>query len=103
MKVLAIDVGGTNVQVLASGRTEVRRIESGPTLTAQPGGRWREEADREQLVRTPSFVPVGRPEPALDARIAAGGRDSGRTLSFARVAGAVFSGQPGARRGDVNA
>jgi polyphosphate glucokinase len=34
MKVLVIDVGGTNVKVLATGRREPRKIASGPTLTA---------------------------------------------------------------------
>src|SRR5262245_17937779 len=34
MKVLVIDVGGTNVKVLASGQEEVRRFPSGPALTA---------------------------------------------------------------------
>ncbi len=35
MRVLVIDVGGTHVKILASGRTEVRMMESGPTLTAE--------------------------------------------------------------------
>jgi polyphosphate glucokinase len=35
MKVLAVDVGGTNVKVLATGQTEPRKIPSGPTLTPQ--------------------------------------------------------------------
>ncbi len=33
MKVLAIDIGGTHVKVLASGATEKREFASGPTLT----------------------------------------------------------------------
>jgi polyphosphate glucokinase len=33
MKVLAIDIGGTTVKILASGQTERRRMPSGPTLT----------------------------------------------------------------------
>ena len=33
MRVLVIDVGGTNVKVLATGQTEARRIPSGPTMT----------------------------------------------------------------------
>jgi len=33
MKVLAIDVGGTNVKILVSGQNEVRKFVSGPTLT----------------------------------------------------------------------
>jgi predicted NBD/HSP70 family sugar kinase len=35
MNVLAIDVGGTNVKVLATGQTEPRKIPSGPTMTPQ--------------------------------------------------------------------
>jgi polyphosphate glucokinase len=35
MKVLVIDVGGTNVKVLATGQTEVRKIPSGPKLTGE--------------------------------------------------------------------
>lgn len=33
MNILVVDVGGTHVKVLASGQTEVRKMESGPTLT----------------------------------------------------------------------
>jgi polyphosphate glucokinase len=35
MKVLAVDVGGTHVKILASGEKEKREIDSGPTMTAQ--------------------------------------------------------------------
>ena len=35
MKVLVIDVGGTNVKVLATGQCQPRRIPSGPTMTAE--------------------------------------------------------------------
>jgi polyphosphate glucokinase len=35
MKVLAIDVGGTNIKILATGRQEMRRIPSGPHVTPQ--------------------------------------------------------------------
>lgn len=35
MNILVIDVGGTHVKILASGETEKREIDSGPTLTAQ--------------------------------------------------------------------
>ena len=34
MKVLVIDVGGSNVKILATGQTEERRVESGITMTA---------------------------------------------------------------------
>lgn len=33
MKVLAVDIGGTNVKILATGQTESRKFPSGPTLT----------------------------------------------------------------------
>jgi polyphosphate glucokinase len=33
--ILVIDVGGTNVKILASGREEVRKIPSGPEMTAE--------------------------------------------------------------------
>jgi predicted NBD/HSP70 family sugar kinase len=35
MNVLAIDIGGTNVKLLATGQSERRRFPSGPTLTPQ--------------------------------------------------------------------
>jgi polyphosphate glucokinase len=35
MNILVIDVGGTHVKILASGKTEKREIDSGPNLTAQ--------------------------------------------------------------------
>ena len=35
MDILAIDVGGTHVKILASGEKEKREIESGPTMTAR--------------------------------------------------------------------
>ena len=34
MKILAIDVGGTHVKILASGRKQKRKIVSGPSMTA---------------------------------------------------------------------
>jgi len=33
MKVLAVDIGGTNVKILATGQTEARKFPSGPTMT----------------------------------------------------------------------
>ena len=35
MRVLVIDVGGTHVKILATGKKEHRAVESGPTMTAQ--------------------------------------------------------------------
>ena len=34
MKVLVVDVGGTNLKILASGQTEPRRVPSGPAMNA---------------------------------------------------------------------
>ena len=33
-RVLVVDVGGTNIKMLATGQKEVRKIPSGPTMTA---------------------------------------------------------------------
>jgi polyphosphate glucokinase len=65
MKVLVIDVGGTHVKILASGRTESREFASGPNLTAKQmvatvkrlAGNWKYEA-----------VAVGYPGPVLRNR-----------------------------------
>jgi polyphosphate glucokinase len=35
MRVLVIDVGGTHVKILATGKKDHRQVESGPTMTAQ--------------------------------------------------------------------
>src|SRR2546427_13148672 len=35
MKILVVDVGGTHVKVLATGRTKPIKIPSGPTMTAR--------------------------------------------------------------------
>ena len=35
MTVLVIDVGGTHIKVLATGRKQHRQVESGPTMTAE--------------------------------------------------------------------
>ena len=35
MNVLVVDVGGTNVKILATGQDEPRKFPSGPTLTAE--------------------------------------------------------------------
>ena len=34
MTVLVIDVGGTHIKILASGKKQPRKVESGPTMTA---------------------------------------------------------------------
>ena len=35
MKVLAVDIGGTNVKILASGQDEPRKFPSGPKMTPE--------------------------------------------------------------------
>ena len=63
MKVLVIDVGGTNVKILASGQTEPRRLPSGPTMNA---------AQMVEKVRTLAegwafdVVSIGYPGPVRD-------------------------------------
>jgi polyphosphate glucokinase len=65
MKVLAVDVGGTHVKILATGQSERRRFDSGPKLTAEQmvtrvkelAGDWDYEA-----------VSIGYPGPVLHNR-----------------------------------
>ncbi len=62
MKVLAVDVGGTHVKILASGRKEPRQFDSGPTLTAtQMVKRVKRLADDWKY----DAVTVGYPGPVL--------------------------------------
>ncbi len=66
MNVLVVDVGGTNVKILASGHEEARKFPSGPTLTAeQMVARVKELAGDWQYdsvsIGYPGFVVRGRP------------------------------------------
>jgi predicted NBD/HSP70 family sugar kinase len=65
MKVLVIDVGGTNVKVLATGRKEPRKIASGPTLTAS-------QMVEAVLMATEDWkyeaISIGYPGPILQGR-----------------------------------
>src|SRR5579872_5141819 len=62
MQVLAVDVGGTHVKILASGADTPRRFESGPTLTAaQMVPRVQELAADWQY----EVVSIGYPGPVL--------------------------------------
>ena len=65
MKVLAVDVGGTNVKILATGQTERRRFPSGRKLTAEQmvAGVKKLAADWQYDV-----VSVGYPGPVLHGR-----------------------------------
>ena len=66
MRVLAVDVGGTNVKILLSGQKEPRKFPSGPTLTPQAmvdgvkqlAGDWRYDA-----------VAIGYPGRIVDGEI----------------------------------
>jgi len=75
MNVLAVDVGGTHVKILVSGKKEPRRFASGPTLTAKQmvsgvqklAGDWRYDV-----------VSIGYPGPVLRGRPIAEPRNLGR-------------------------
>jgi polyphosphate glucokinase len=66
MRVLVVDIGGTNVKILATGETEPRKFPSGPALTPiqmvagvkQLAGDWTYDA-----------VTIGYPGPVLHGRI----------------------------------
>jgi polyphosphate glucokinase len=66
MKVLAIDVGGTNVKMLASGHETRRKFPSGPTLTAK------EMVDEARKIAADwkyDVVSIGYPGPVLDGHL----------------------------------
>jgi len=68
MKVLAIDVGGTNVKVLASGHEARRKFPSGPTLTAK---QMIDEVRKVAADWKYDAVSIGYPGPVLDGRLLA--------------------------------
>jgi polyphosphate glucokinase len=65
MRVLVIDVGGTHVKVLATGRKAHRQVESGPTMTAE-----QMVAAVKQLVLDWKYeaVSIGYPGPVVHNR-----------------------------------
>src|SRR5262245_6226448 len=65
MKVLVIDVGGTHVKVLATGKRAHRQVESGPTMTAE-----QMVAAVKQLVPDWKYeaVSIGYPGPSVHDR-----------------------------------
>src|SRR5215471_4052462 len=75
MNVLVVDVGGTNIKILATGQDEPRRFPSGPTLTAEQmvvgvkklAGDWKYDA-----------VSIGYPGPVIKNRPLADPRYLGR-------------------------
>lgn len=62
MKILAIDVGGTHIKVLATGRRTPVKIVSGPTMTAQ---RMAELVKRAVRGWQYSVVSIGYPGPVM--------------------------------------
>jgi predicted NBD/HSP70 family sugar kinase len=69
VKVLAIDVGGTNVKILASGQKEARKFPSGPGLTPR-----KMVAGVKALTKDWKYdvVSIGYPGVVRDGRIAVG-------------------------------
>ena len=68
MQVLAIDVGGTNVKLLASGHEARRKFPSGPSLTAK------QMVDEVRKVAADwkyDAISIGYPGPVLDGRLLA--------------------------------
>jgi len=65
MKILVIDVGGTNVKILASGQEEPRKFPSGPTLTADAmaEGVLRETKDWDY-----DQITIGYPGPVVNGK-----------------------------------
>jgi polyphosphate glucokinase len=71
MKVLVIDVGGTNVKVLATGQTEVRKIPSGSKMTAEQMVKDVQEATKDWDYDAVSIGypgPVSQGKPLLEPR-----------------------------------
>lgn len=86
-RILVIDVGGTNVKVLATGQKEPIKIPSGPTMTAR-----RMVAAVRQATRAWKYdaVSIGYPGPVLGGRLAAEPRNLGggwRGVDFAKAFG----------------
>ena len=68
MKVLAIDVGGTNVKMLASGHETRRKFPSGPDL---PPKQMVDEVRKVAADWKYDAVSIGYPGPVLDGRLLA--------------------------------
>jgi polyphosphate glucokinase len=65
MKVLVVDVGGSNVKLLASGQSEPRKFVSGPTLTAERMVPQAKEIASDWMYEV---VTMGYPGPVLHGR-----------------------------------
>jgi polyphosphate glucokinase len=75
MKVLAVDVGGTHVKVLATGQTEPRRFASGPKMTAKQMVSGVKELTRDWKY---DAVAIGYPGPVLRGKPAVEPHNLGR-------------------------
>jgi len=64
-QVLAIDIGGTNVKLLATGQREVRKIPSGPALTASEMAKQVKAAVKDWDY---DLVSIGYPGPVVQGR-----------------------------------
>ena len=65
MNILAIDVGGTNVKILATGQREVRRIPSGPQMTPKLMVEQVKETAKEWEYEA---ISIGYPGPVVDGK-----------------------------------
>src|SRR6266849_2171621 len=65
MRILAIDVGGTHVKVLATGRKQPVKIPSGPTMTARKRAA---EVQKATSGGNYSVVSIGYPGPVVNHR-----------------------------------
>jgi polyphosphate glucokinase len=75
MRVLAIDVGGTHVKVLATGQTEPRRFPSGPEMTAKQMVSGVKDLTRDWKY---DAVAIGYPGPVREGRPAVEPHNLGR-------------------------
>jgi polyphosphate glucokinase len=75
MRVLAVDVGGTHVKVLATGQTEPRRFPSGPKMTAKQMVSGVKELTRDWKY---DAVAIGYPGPVREGRPAVEPHNLGR-------------------------
>jgi polyphosphate glucokinase len=75
MNVLAVDVGGTHVKVLATGQTEARRFPSGPKMTAKQMVSVVKELTRDWKY---DAVAIGYPGPVLGGKPAVEPHNLGR-------------------------
>lgn len=75
MKILVVDVGGTNVKILASGQDEVRKIPSGTALSAKQMAKAVLHAARDWEY---DRVTIGYPGPVVGGKIVAEPKNLGR-------------------------